>query len=195
MDKDIKPYRQRGNTCAIACMMMVLEYYHLIPKANWYDEKRFYRIYGSRNMEGTPFSALAYHFSKNGLYTILYHSDDDLFNNNKCTLEEYEFKSAMEEYKEYLDRAISKGTKVIKGINIDSSLLKEQLKKGNIVILAGEISGILHTILLSGYEDNNFIVCDPLCKKKQLKTTFEIEKFMNTSIGKWFISVNDKNNR
>lgn len=78
MKKDVKPYKQRGNTCAIVCMMMVLEYYDIIEKANWYDE-------------------------------------------------------------------------------------------------------------------NKFIVCDPLYKMKQMRTFEEIDNFMNTSIGKWFISVNNKN--
>ena len=67
MDKDVHPYKQRKDTCAIACMLMVLEYYKVIEKANWYDEKRYYRLYGSKYVVGTPFSALAYHFSKNGL--------------------------------------------------------------------------------------------------------------------------------
>ena len=46
------------------------------------------------------------------------------------------------------------------------------------------------------YHDNNenkFIVCDPLYKMKQMRTFEEIDNFMNTSIGKWFISVNNKN--
>ena len=62
MDKNIYPYKQKGDTCAIACMMMVLEYYYIMDKANWYDEKRLYRIYGFKYMTGTPFSALAYHW-------------------------------------------------------------------------------------------------------------------------------------
>ena len=37
MIKEIKPYKQRGDTCAICCLMMVLEYYGKIEKANWYD--------------------------------------------------------------------------------------------------------------------------------------------------------------
>ena len=79
MDKDIKPYKQRGDTCAIACLMMVLEYYQIMDKANWYDEKRLYKVYGSKYMAGTPFSALAFHLSKNGLDTTIYHSDINLF--------------------------------------------------------------------------------------------------------------------
>ena len=83
MKKDIKPYRQNGNTCAIVCMLMVLEYYGLIPKINKYYENKYYRIYKSRYMEGTPLSALAWHFAKNGLNTEIVHSYKEIFNNDK----------------------------------------------------------------------------------------------------------------
>ena len=73
MNKNVKPYKQRKDTCAIACMMMVLEYYGVIEKANWYDERRLYRIYGSKYLSGTPFSALAFHLAKNCLKTTIYH--------------------------------------------------------------------------------------------------------------------------
>lgn len=43
-------------------------------------------------------------------------------------------------------------------------------------------------------DQDGFKVCDPLYKTKQNRTFDKIEKFMNTSIGKWFISVNDKLN-
>ena len=192
MEKNVKPYKQRGDTCAIACMMMALEYFGVMQKANWYDEKRYYRIYGSRYMSGTPFSALAFHFSKNGIDTTLYHEDPNLFNNNNKVLSDENFELAMSEYVEMLDRAKLEGTKVVNGIKINSQFLKEELQKGNLVIIAGEIPGGYHAILLSGYDKNKFIVCDPLLKTKQLKSHDEIDRFMNTSIGKWFISINDK---
>ena len=192
MDKDIKPYKQRGDTCAIACLMMALEYYHIMDKANWHDEKRLYKVYGSKYMAGTPFSALAFHLSKNGLDIAIYHSDKNLFNNNNKNLSENDFNLAMDEYKVYLDRAISKGTRVINGVNIDAKLLKEQLKDGKTIILAGELTNAYHAILISGYEDDKFIVCDPLYKTKQIKSADELNKFMDTSIGKWFIAISDK---
>ncbi len=195
MDKDIKPYKQRGDTCAIACLMMVLEYYKIMDKANWYDERRLYKIYGSKYMAGTPFSALAFHLSKNGLDIAIYHSDKNLFNNDKNVLSENDFNLAMDEYKTYLDRAILKGTSVVNGINIDAKLLKENLKDGKVIILAGEVLDSYHAILISGYNDDKFIVCDPLYKKKQLKTANELNKFMDTSIGKWFIAIGDKNKK
>lgn len=192
MDKNVRPYKQRGDTCAIVCMMMVLEYYKIMDKANWYDERRLYKIYGSKYMSGTPFSALAYHMSKNGLDITIYHADLNLFNNNRRVLDNYDFELAMDEYKENLNSAKKNGTKVINGIDINTELLKEKLQDGNLVILAGEIFGGYHAILLTGYDDKGFIVCDPLYKDKQTRTFDEIEQYMNTSIGKWFITVNDK---
>lgn len=191
MDKDIKLYKQRGDTCAVVCMMMALEYYKIIDKANWYDERRFYKLYGSQYMSGTPFSALAYHFSKSGLDTTIFHSDNNLFNNDEGALSNSDFKYAMEEYNEHLKRAEKLGTKVKNGVKINADLLRKELQKGNIVIVAGEIAGGYHAILLSGYQDDKFIVCDPLCKEKQTKTAEQIESYMTTSIGKWFISVNN----
>lgn len=192
MDKNVRPYKQRGDTCAISCMMMVLEYFGVMEKANWYDERRLYRAFKSKYMDGVPFSALCYYFSKNGLNTSIYHSDKELFNNNLNVLDSYDFEHTMDEYKKYLDIAVKKGLTVQNGVDINSDMIKSKLKEGNLVILAGELnSGIYHAILISGYDKNNFYVCDPLYKNKQLKSEDEIEKFMNTLIGKWFISIND----
>ena len=191
MDKDVKPYKQRGDTCAIACMMMILEYYNIIPKANWYDERRLYRIYGSKYMSGTPFSALAFHLAKKGLKTTIYHENKELFKNKRGVIDELDFKLAMEEYKEHLKNAKNKGANIINGLKINTEVLKQKLQEGNLVILAGEIVGGYHAILLTGYDQEGFKVCDPLYKIKQTRTIEEIENFMNTSIGKWFISVND----
>ena len=192
MEKNVRLYKQRGDTCAIACMMMALEYFNVMEKANWYDERRYYRIYGSKYMSGTPFSSLAFHFSKNGLDTTLYHEDLNLFNNDKGALSKEDFQFAMSEYIEMLNRAKLNGANVINGIKINSQLIRKELEKGNLVIVAGEIPGGYHSILISGYDDNKFVVCDPLFNKKQVKTEKELEKFMCTSIGKWFISVNNK---
>ena len=146
MDKNVKPYKQKGDTCAVVCMLMVLEYYKKIEKINWYDERRLYRIYGSKYMNGTPFSAIAYHLSKNGLNTTIYHEDKNLFNNNKNIINKNLFNLAMNEYKEYLTYAEKEGTRILKGINIDVNILKEELKKGSLIILAGSIKNIYHAI-------------------------------------------------
>lgn len=192
MNKNVRPYKQRGDTCAIVCMMMVLEYYKVIEKANWYDERRLYKIYGSKYMSGTPLSALAFHMAKNGLNITIYHESQNLFENNHNVHSNEDFEFAMNEYKEYLGFAKNNGAKILNGILINTDVLKQELEDGNLVILAGEISGGYHAILLTGYDENGFNVCDPLYKTKQIRTFEEIENFMNTSIGKWFITVNDK---
>ncbi len=192
IDKDVKVYKQKGDTCAIACMMMVLEYYHRLEKANWYDEKRLFRIYGSKWISGTPFSALAYHFTKNGLETSLYHSEEHLFENKNNALTNEEFTLAMKEYKEFLKRAAENGAMVKTGVDLNAQFLKQKLEEGHLIILAGQISHQFHTILISGYEKDSFIVCDPLFKNKQRKTFQEIEKFMDTDIGKWCIIVKER---
>lgn len=194
MDKDVRPYKQKGDTCAVVCMLMVLEYYKIIPKANWYDERRLYRIYKSKYMSGTPFAAIAFYMSKKGLKTTIYHENINLFKNDQGTIDKIDFKLAMDEYKEYLKYAKNNDTKIINGININIDLLKQELQNNNLVILAGEISGGYHAILLTGYDQNSFKVCDPLYKTKQNKIFKEIDKFMDTSIGKWFISINNKTN-
>lgn len=192
MVKDVRPYKQRGNTCAIVCMLMVLEYYKVIERANWYDERRLYKIYGSKYMSGTSFSALAFHMVKNGLNTSIYHESENLFENNCNALSKNDFECALKEYKEFLNYAEKNGTKVLNGILISIDFLKEKLQEDNLIILAGEVLGVYHAILLVGYDNNSFVVCDPMYKTKQIRTFEEIEKFMNTSIGKWFIAVNNK---
>lgn len=192
MDKKVKPYKQRGDTCAV---VMVLEYYKIIAKANWYDERRLYKIYRSKYMTGTPFAALAFHLAKNGLETTICHEDKDLFNNKREVIDNDAFKLAMDEYKTYLEYAVSRGANVICGVDITIELLKRKLLEDNLVILAGKFQNCYHAILLVGYDNDSFTLCDPLYKEKQIRTSEEIKKFMNTDIGKWFISVNNRKRR
>lgn len=184
MDKNVRPYKQRGDTCAIVCMMMVLEYYKVIEKANWYDERRLFRIYRSKYVSGTPFSALAFHMAKNDLDITLYHESQNLFENNFGVLSRVDFEYAMKEYKEYIYLAKNNGAEILTGVSINIDILKQKLQDGNLVILAGEISGGYHAILFTGYDNIGFKVCDPLYKTKQTRTFKEIENFMNTSLGK-----------
>ena len=105
MKKEIKPYKQTGPTCAIACMMMVLHYNGLLDSYSNEEETRLYEMYKSKSMGGTPFSALAFHLGKSGLKTELYHSEKNYFSNEKKLISEYIFNYALEEYKEYISKA------------------------------------------------------------------------------------------
>ncbi len=192
MEKEIKCYQQRGDTCAIVCMLMVLEYYGLIPEVNKYYEDKYYRIYKSKYMEGTPLGALAWHFAKNGLDTEIVHSNKEIFNNDKGFIDKDIYGNLMGEYKTFLRQAEGVGARISNGIDLNPNLIKEKLKLGYLVILAGEVDEVLHTVLISKYKDNMYVVNDPLYKEKQLWSEKEFIKYMDTEIGKWGIFVKDK---
>jgi len=192
MEKDVKPYKQRGMTCAVACMLMVLEYYEIIPKADWIYEKKYFRAYKSKHMEGTPFSALAWHFAKNGLDTEIMHSEKNIFDNSKRALADDVFENAMKEYFCFLEIAKEKGAKISNGCEISCDILKQKLDEGKLIVLAGLINNVLHAILICGYNDGEFVVCDPLYRQKQTKSYNEIDSYMNTPLGKWCVVVGNK---
>ena len=189
MKKEIKPYKQTGPTCAIACMMMVLHYNGLLDSYSNEEETRLYEMYKSKSMGGTPFSALAFHLGKSGLKTELYHSEKNYFSIEKKLISEYIFNYALEEYKEYISKAKKIGLKIYNEINIDIDLLKEKLNEGKLLIVAGKKENFLHAILICEYDEKGFFLYDPLQTKKLHKSYAYIKKFMETEIGKWFLSI------
>lgn len=189
MEKDVTPYKQTGMTCTIACMLMILQYYKKIPKANKLYEHEYFRKYHSMYLEGTPFSAIAYHLAKNDLDTEIIHSSPNLFDNSSKTLSENVFKLSVDEYMRYLKAAEAKGARIKNGHKINTTMIRKCLEKDKMIIIAGQINKILHAILVCGYDKENFIVCDPLNKFKSIMTPQEVDKFMSTSLGKWCIVV------
>lgn len=105
-----------------------------------------------------------------------------------------EFNNLMNEYKQFLEYAKEKNTKISNGCIIDSNLLKKKLDENKLIILAGQINNYLHAILICGYEKDEFIICDPLYKQIQIKSNKEINSFMNTKIGIWCIVAGENNN-
>lgn len=186
---NIKPFQQHKNNCAIACMLMTLEYNKIISKVNYFYEKEYEKRYHSRYMDGTPFSAIAYHLSKNHLKVKLIHSEKKYFTNQAQFLPDSVFQNTMKEYQSYLKGIIENDGEVKTEIDITISFLKEQLQNGYLIILAGMIGNALHAILICGYDFDKFIICDPLYKKRQTKSQEELETFMSTPIGKWCILV------
>ena len=189
MDRDVRPYKQKGNTCAVVCMMMLLEYYGIITKADWQKERMYYKGFRSKYMEGTPFSAIAWFLSNNGLNVKMVHANKNLFDNSCGYIADNVFKLAVEEYKDYIDKALETGATIENGTDFDEKEIIRQLDNGKFVILAGMVNNYLHAILITGYDENHFIVCDPLYKEKQKRTFQEVEEFMVTPIGKWCLYV------
>lgn len=192
MKKEIKPYRQNGPTCAIVCMMMILYFYDLIDNYTYNEEMRLYEMYKSKSMGGTPFSALALHLGKNGLKTELYHSENNYFSNEKKLISEYIFNHALEEYKTYIDEANKYGLKSHNGVDINNNFLKEKIDEGNFLIVAGTHENSFHALLIYEYDETGFYLYDPLYTEKLHRSYKAIKHFMNTEIGKWFLSVKSK---
>ena len=192
MELNVKPYRQHGMTCAIACMLMVLDYYDIIEKPTKLHERKYFKSYQSKWLEGTPLSSVAWHFAKNGLDTEILHSEKDIFSNKNHMISDYVFDNAMIEYKSYLEWAKNNGAIVSSGDEISAETIKEKLANGKMVVLAGQGYSVLHTILVCGYRDNKFIVCDPQYNEKKSLTKEQLTNFMTTDIGKWCIVVSEK---
>lgn len=188
MEKNIKPLRQKGPTCAVICMLMILDYYKKIPKINWYDERNYYKRLKSRYIEGTPLSAIAMILAKNNLETILLHSEKDYFSNKYSFLDKYTYSKLMEEYKMFAQNAQNEGAIIKNNEDINIDKLIKYLKKDYLIILSGMVGNTLHAILITDYEDI-FYVCNPLFNEKQYMSKNEVEKYMQTPIGKWCILV------
>lgn len=125
---NITPYQQHKNNCAIACMLMTLEYNKIIPKVNYFYEKEYEKRYHSRYMDGTPFSAIAYHLSKNHLKVKLIHSEKKYFTNQAQFLPDSVFQNTMKEYQSYLKEIIENDGEVKTEIDITISFLKNNYK-------------------------------------------------------------------
>lgn len=184
----VKVYRQkREDSCAICCMMMVMEYFGIIS-CNSYYEKHFYYKLKSNYISGTPLSAVAWYLNKLGLEVEIFHSSKDIFVNNEY-LDNYTFLNCMDEYKKYLSYCENKGVVICNGISIDGSFIKNKIKDNYLIILSGIIGNVLHAVLVENYDEEKFVVCDSLCKEKVCYSEEEIDKFCDTPLGKWCVCV------
>ena len=188
---EIIPYKQHGSTCVICCMLMLLEYYEIIPKAIKYNESKLFKKLKSKYMEGTPFSAACWYLSKENLYCELVHSEEHIFKNDGY-LNEESFNELMEEYNLWCKYCEEKGAKISNGIDIDISFLTGKISEDYKIILAGKVDDYLHAIVLEKYCDNKFVVCDPLMKDKTILSEEDVMNFMNTPLGKWCICVKER---
>lgn len=188
MKKEVIPYKQKGNTCVICTMLMLLDYYQKLDIPKWYFERKYYKIYKSRYMEGAPLSAVMYHLSKNNLECKLFHSEISLFKNDSY-LDDVTFNNLLLEYKEFIELSEKYNSQVYNDVLIDCNFLKKLLDNDNLIILSGVVNNVLHAVLVNGYEDNIFYVCDPLYKKECLWDKAKINEFIKTPIGSWCLSV------
>lgn len=190
MCKDIKLYRQHGPTCAIASSMMLMNYYGVMDKCNRLVERELYRKYKSKLIDGAHFSGIARYLQKKGINVELLHSESQYFSNNKGYIPNMEYKYILNEYKSFIENS---DVKTFCNVNINPDFIHKALENGKIIMLAGNSGKELHSILVCGYNNNQFFVCDPLMKEKKLISCEELKKYMDTPIGKWCI-VSEKQN-
>ena len=143
-------------------------------------------------MIGTPFSTIAEYLSKKDFDIEVIHSDKNLFHNDNSYLDNGTFIIGMNEYKQHLDKAIKNGVELTTDCEISADLIREKLKNNNMVMLAGHCGYYLHAELVCGYDNDNFIVFDPLkgCKKKMSEE--ELIRYSKTPIGEWCLSIKRK---
>lgn len=198
--KKIRFYRQHTpETCGISCMLMALDYFKIdFPTVS--REMSMYRTYKAKAEPGTLCSAIAYELSRHNLSVSLVHSGEELIENHEGYYPEHIHRALLEEYTHYIDRAGGK-INVRRNARIDCAALREELMQDRLVILQCFIEGnadgvhdhVLHGILIYDYQDDLFFVCDPNSPAgKQKFTEAELEHYMQTPVGRIYISVGKK---
>jgi hypothetical protein len=140
---------------------------------------------------GQHYSGVAVKAVSLGLETILIHSASQMFDNSQRWLPGGLFESLMAEYRSYLEKIEDHRLARIEcGARLAPEDLKAYLEDGYLVMVAGVISGeILHSILLTGYNSDGYLVIDPIGGRKRQMGNRELESFMNTKIGRWIMAL------
>lgn len=215
--KKVRIFRQNASmeTCLCCCVLMVLDYYHKLPRKQLFPtrkmEEQLYRYMGYhidqtsldyRFTKGTPLSAAAYYFVSKQLFVTMYHSEAEYLNNT-CEGRSYYpqeiFPYILEKYKYWIalsgDNIIWENCK-----ELCQEFLKDLLDQEKLIVAAcvvdREKGGILHAVIVDAYheEEGNilFHLCDPACGKYFYPGN-HLVKCMHTPVGIHFLTVNDRN--
>lgn len=204
--KKIKVYRQHRLeqygidklvTCGICCLMMVLDYFGIeYPTVK--KEATYYEKYGAEATEGTLGAAIAFALCIRGLKVKLVHSSEQMLENQNGYFSDEIHQALLKEHLGYIESA--KGRFDLEtGVPITVDTLRDELARQRLVIAQIFIEGddgahekVMHWILLYGYENGCFLVCDPLEGKTMLSDE-ELEEGLETPFGRSYISVEGKN--
>lgn len=196
MRKKIRFFRQHtSETCGASCALMILDLYRKVQYPTEKQELKLYEIYRFRAFRGITGAALARCLAQNNLDVRLIHSAEQMLENRNGYFEPDLYQSLRDEYSAMLD-SCAHLIDVRNGADITCESLIRELDEGRQLILECVVPGnadgvhteVLHWILVYGYEDGEFLACDPLCSKIRL-TEEEIAHDMDTPIGKILISV------
>lgn len=184
-------------TCGPACILMLLDLYQKIEYPTQKQEIKLYSLYRSQVFQGVNGAAIANCLSQNGLSVHLLHSSWQLMDNREGYFSGELFAQLLAEYRAETEKCLDR-IRVSTGADITCTTLRQELDAGRQIVLETIIPGdadgihdrVLHWIIVYGYEEDRFRVCDPL-SSKILLTEAELETFMDTPIGKICIIVGE----
>lgn len=184
-----------AETCGTSCFMMALDYFGIeFPKK--FKEAVYYRKYKVSGEKGTLGSAIAFALSERNLFVKIVHSSENYLDNENGYYTEELYQKFLSEHKKYVKKG---GFLSETGVKITCETIKEELFEEKLVIIQTFIEGnadgihdkVMHWILIYGFENGNFLVCDPGYGKTKLSEN-ELEEFMKTPFGRIYIAVGEK---
>lgn len=196
MRKKLRFYKQHSmETCGPACMLKLLDLYGKIEYPTPKQEMKLYSLYRSKAFKGVNGAAIANCLSRNRLNVHLVQSSPQMMDNRDGYFSEELYMAMQAEYRTEAEKCVG-NIRLSTGVEITCDTLRQELDAGRQIILQtivpGDADGIhdhvLHWVVVYGYEDGMFYVCDPLSSKIKL-TTKELEGYMDTPIGKIYIAV------
>lgn len=216
MRKKIRFFKQHTmETCGAACALMIADLYGKLKDPNRPEvpvyptvrkEIEVYSKYRSHvrypnsdeRYPGMSGPMVARYLASRDLEVRLLHSREDMMGNRDGYYPESLFEDL---YKEYCTcaRNLEGLVQIATGVEINCDTLRRELDAGRHLILQTIVPGdadkihdhVLHWIVVFGYRDDVFSVCDPLSSKIEL-TAKQMEGYMDTPIGRICIVVGEK---
>jgi hypothetical protein len=185
---DVSVYRQVWDSCAACTLMMAFDYFGLMKNSSQ-EETKLHRATGSKLIAGNHFAALAHQAGVRDVEACLQHSDPNMFHNDSNVLSNSLFNQLMSEYRDHLVKAQRFGATVNNGVEISPAVVRKWLAEGYLVSIAGRIGSIWHAVLAVGYDPDYLIINDPLSGKQERWTDQQLDRFMQTEIGRWLLAL------
>lgn len=199
MRKKIRFYKQHTmETCGSACMLMILDLYRKVEYPTQKQEMKLYSLYRTKAFKGVNGAAIANCLSRNNLEISLIHSSPQMMDNRGGYFSEELYEALFDEYRAEAEKCVDR-IQLTTGTVITCATLKQALDAGRQIILQCIVPGnadgihdhVLHWIVVYGYEENVFLVCDPLSSKIRL-TEEALDNYMDTPIGRICIVIGEK---